>query len=165
MAGCPVFLHSHPIPRAGRRQVVVWQLHLGCARYSSHVGLGCTDRSSLRLLQLRYVNGDQGRKAAIRCRADSHRGSRPRVVQRRGFHLTHDASVPVGTAHRALVPAVEPTAWRHVFAGPGLEAGAVVVRRPARPAVAAKKRAGSGIGVSRSGTCGRILGVRQVSIR
>jgi len=43
------------------------------------------------------------------------------------FHLTNDASVPVGTACGPLVPAVEPSAWWHAIARAGVETGEAMV--------------------------------------
>ena len=140
-----------------------WQLHLGCAWYSSHVGQGCTDRSFLRLLQLRYVDGDHGRKAALRGAGYSHRvllasGTRMWLSPDArcfcsGRNSTSSAGAGSGTGRVAAR-----FRWRRV--GSWRSYGTVT----GSTAVAAKSAPGSGIGVSRSGTCGRILEVRQVRI-
>src|SRR5437868_13870741 len=86
------------------------------------------------------------------------------MVQRCGLYLTNHAPVPVGTACRSVVSAVEPAARGYFVTRAGLEAGAVVVRGPAGSAMASQEGIRSGISVSRSRTCGRILEAERVSI-
>ena len=128
---------SDGLPRQSWEEVMVRKLHRGCIGHCCLPEQGCEDRRGVWLLQPRHADRDPPRQTSSGRGNDSLRGSGPPLVQGRSFHVTHHAPVPVGTAHRALVPAMESASWRRLFTRAGLETGEIVVQRSLEAGLAA----------------------------